>query len=232
MITVYSIVACHADMVALQANAIRRFLQPSHRFVVVNNDPDPAIRGVINRECERCGVEVLDLQRANVQTGPSRMHAAAMTLVWQAMRGGVVLFIDMDMFPIRPTNPLPWLDRHPVAGVEQKRDVCYPWPGFLIADIDRLPAFQEATFSIVHGIRDTGGRFADYLATHNLDFERIPHANDPATVKSIAGDDYDPAWLCEYVAGDWLHYRNGSDWMGIGDRIDSPKRQWLHARMR
>ncbi len=92
------------DFVARQTGLVRKFVAGVSEFAVACNEQD--VEG-IQAECRRLGIRFCRLADSR-PVNPSFQSSDSMLQLWRSEALGrveTVLFLDLDLFPIRPTNP-------------------------------------------------------------------------------------------------------------------------------
>lgn len=192
---VYSFVYGRADMIEYQVRCFARFVLCGFRFVVVNSGPDA---GAVRDASNAAGVERIDVPHSHAMGSGSDGHAHALNWCWRQQLADRqnTLFIDMDVFPIRPTRPTDWFRAHLAGWIQSKGDSHYLWPGllFIRRDMPDSPLFDFDP-GVFNDVRyDTGGKIHQHIQEHGVSVDYLtgqPHLID----------------------GAWFHHGGASNWM-------------------
>jgi hypothetical protein len=243
VVHIYTTVYGRSDFIYWVKRSLDHFLEEPFELVALDNTPSdqPKLVEEISRECREHGVRC-ERVPADRPEGTSYSHAQALEWAWKnlvpAQEGRYVMFLDFDMFLVRPFSVVEALGIAAVAGVVQTRGpYIYPWPGLAIFHLDRLPGREEAGFmpGEIDGVNtDTGGAFARYLKAHpQVQLQGLP---ETAWIRRSAGnldrlpgecrESYDDEYLMIIVAGAFLHYTNGSLWKPIHPEVEERKRYY------
>lgn len=206
----YTVVYKRADLIEYQYKTIRKFCPTISELVVGNNGPD---FDSIQAECDKYGLRSIRGKKCNMKPGDH--HSYMLNRLWREIAigsGEHSLFLDMDVFPVRTTDPTRLLDypedvRASMVAVLQKRNkVCYPWPG-LLAIRTGLPDAMTIRFNggTYHGERcDTGGAITEYWDAHVSNDLRVACIIEKAAPVETG---------CHaLIDDDWIHFRAASNW--------------------
>lgn len=201
-----------------QERLLRKYLLDSFSYTVADNSPDPEKRHIIRRLCIDKGVGYVSLP-PNPYNGKNSSLSHGLALNW-IYNNYIILrktecfgFIDHDIFPVKPTSILSFLEQSPVFGLIQERgDKWYLWPGFcfFLRDFidDKIVNFLPGNDA------DTGGRNWESIY-YNLDRQQIP------VIKHEYGnlrEGVDPQSDLFERIGDWVHTFNASYWKNVAPK--------------
>jgi hypothetical protein len=204
-----------------QLHFVRRHLRNA-AFLVADNSTDPAARAAIAALCAEAGIAYLALPPNPYRNRghASRSHGLALNWVYRnlvrRLSPAVWGFLDHDLFPTRPFDPVERLRGQPFYGhLEVRVGGRYLWPGYCLfardADRDALLDFRQDWFI---GL-DTGGMNAAVLERRaRLDSLVFADSRSigPDRYLAVTIDDLD--WF-----DDCIHLGNGSSWYRAnGDR--------------
>lgn len=202
------------DLIALQLEALGRFVQEPYEAIVVDNSPDTVQRNAIRKVCEDFDVGYVPApQNPYSWIDPSLSHAFALDWAWSRLvkkiRPEIVVFLDHDLFPISSVSIGELVNKRDVVG--QKKGEGTPWflwPGFLLVRFGEL-AKRRISF-MPRGVTDAGGQLW-WSAYRKMNEEQIGFV-DVEIKRFKSGES--PSWHGEVhlFAENWLHLVDGSGW--------------------
>lgn len=202
------------DLVALQLEALRRFVQEPHGAIVVDNSPDVFQRAAIRKVCKDFGVGYIPAPKNPYSwLDPSLSHAFALDWAWEKLvrkiRPEIVVFLDHDLFPIDSVSIEELIASRDAVG--QKKGEGSPWflwPGFLLM---RWGGFVKRRVSFMpRGVTDSGGQMW-WSAYRKMDTKQIGFVE--VEIRRFKSGE-SPSWHGEVhlFAKNWLHLVDGSGW--------------------
>jgi len=218
LLDVVTIAFNNPKVVEHQIRLIRKNLADTHSHVVADNSTDPQASEVIRRICGREKAPYILLPRNPYTNAMS--HGSAMTWMFRnylRKRGARYFgFIDHDIFPLRATSILAYLQTQPCYGhVQQRGTVWYLWAGFSFFNSHYVPQDLDFTSGSTDGEAvDTGGMnwksFYSKIEKERIRFPTHEYRSIRTTDGTAQSDRVE-------VIGDWLHIFNASGWMLVPD---------------
>ncbi len=177
------------DFIYLQDMTFKKFLKDNYEFVVFNDAPDEKTSKLICDVCKNCNVKCVNIPQ-NIHnlwpscrpltntTSPSNVrhvHAIKYSLDLMGFdHNGIVMFIDSDMFLVRPFNINEFMKDLDIASVykgasDDKKSVGYLVPLLTMLNMSKLPDKRTLDFSCGEAngfLLDTGGLTYYYLKNH------------------------------------------------------------------
>ncbi len=257
-----------------QVRLLRHFSAEPLQILVVNDakefaDPsnwgDANAVGGIADVCARMQLEMLRFpqQQHSRRIRPPRVSLPS-TRTAEAIQLGFdsllerpdcekLAIIDSDKFPFRNFSFADMLANDAMAIILQTRhhrwfkriSVRYPWNGFLLMNIRRLPQPKTIDFGagLVNGIRtDTGGKMHRYLSAHpSLPIRELRHLASGTWHPDDVPELHLPQHLADFVRNDpantgkmafseiyedrFLHFRSGGNWQTVLGSSDGAHRR-------
>lgn len=191
------------DLIDLQYQSIKQYLQDEFEFIVFNNEKPGSEGGYdvdrisqIDLECKRLNLECIkipfdqSLQVLNGQlmfTGnqyTNGVAACAYSLSWAwkniiSKDTGISVVIDSDMFLCNKISFKTMMNGYNFAHCPSYRNnfsIMYPWNGIVIADPQNMPDVNNMTWAhgIVNGVpTDVGGELHHYRQKHKQDLKEL-----------------------------------------------------------
>jgi len=166
------------DFIELHKKTFDEFLEEEYEYVVFNDAPNDAMKNEIENTCRRLGVRCVrvpqELHQRPGRNTPGHRHMDGIqfsldTLVYDY--DGIALFIDSDMFLIKPFSVVKYLAGYDLIGGEQWRigpniRVTYIAPTLVFMNMRTLPNKRTISFedgSIEGQACDVGGHTYYYL---------------------------------------------------------------------
>lgn len=201
-----------------QERLLRKYLLDSFSYTVADNSSDPEKRVIIRQLCIEKGIGYVSLP-PNPYNGKNSSFSHGLALNW--IYNNYIIprkiecfgFIDHDIYPVKPTSILSFLEQAPVFGLIQERgDKWYLWPGFCFFLRDfidaRIVDFLPGKDS------DTGGRNWESIYS-KLDRQQIPVVNHEY---GNLREGTDPQSDLYEKIGDWVHTFNASYWKNVAPK--------------
>jgi hypothetical protein len=143
MIRFYSICYNNTPFIELQVKCLKHFIAEPHEFVVVNNGEQEWSQ--ILEKAAELGVHHIPVFEQRFDTpGHSHQQALQYTLKVKAYNDDISVFLDSDVFLLKPLSVEELLDRVHIAGLAQGQAmVRYFWPGCLFLRSNALPDFGK-----------------------------------------------------------------------------------------
>jgi hypothetical protein len=250
-----------------QVRLLRAFSSDDLKIIVVNDANDQVVSDQLAAASEELDVEALRYPQSRHSrrlrppriSPPSSRNAEAIQFGFDAVlsRGGCrrLVILDFDMFPFRRFSFADLLAGCALAGIPQIRhnrwikgiSIRYPWVGFLLLDLDKLPAVHELNFGcgLVNGVRgDTGGKLHRYLTAQNISMKNLHYLPSGTWTLSDAFGIGLPSCLLQFAELDpanrgklpfseiyadcFFHLRGGSNWQiatGASDYCPGARRR-------
>jgi hypothetical protein len=199
-------------VVRYQAKLLRKHLRDDHDYTVFDNSPPGRERDEIRAVCRGESVSYVELPDTPFLGSPSRHHGAALNWICRrhfAPRGRPCIgFIDHDLFPVRATRIVDKIGVDGLLGRIDERDGrWYLWPGFCFL-ASATVRVGRLDFLPVPGL-DTGGGNWPRLYRY-IDRARLPRVEN--RLENVRPGDDKQADMVEWIAEDWLHAINASEW--------------------
>lgn len=213
MIKVFLFAFNRPDLLELQVDSLRKFIQDPLNITVIQDKHNDSYDADFGDICRKLDVELIP-HNARSNQAPSQHHADSVEFVYNNLLrdGDVVLFLDHDMFAIDEVNLLEELGSHDVLGLYQERGtVKYIWPGMMLFKYDSLKSLEFNFSPGSHNgqMLDTGG------GTYKL-FETNLAIQDsgvgyPEFYNQLKLDDFDYPFEL-HMENKFLHMRNSCQW--------------------
>ncbi|GHV56059.1 hypothetical protein FACS1894182_01850 [Bacteroidia bacterium] len=212
----------HVKTIEQQIYFVRKYIQGDYNYVVTDNSTDKAASKEIEALCMQNGVSYVRLPKNYLTKtrGGSYSHGTALNWIYrhiiQKRQPRYFGFIDHDLFPIRPVDPVETLVRQPLYGYLKEREVWwYLWAGFCFfrfdfvrhRKIDFLPA-KPGTIYL-----DTGGGNW-YSIYSQLDKNLLSWASYRYELSSGYPESDWSDRTVEYLDDTWIHTIGASNWYG------------------
>lgn len=197
-----------------QIRLFEKHLLDRHELIVIDNSDDP-YRYMVEHACRN---------RVRYVRSPSLKHehhealdyAAKMLLASDATHIG---FLDHDVFPSKPTQLLPLIEKAGFYGIGQRHMPTgfeYLWPGFCFFSrvwlAGRVPNFGGIRNGNKADDGDTGSNLHELF--NESDWRKLHHA--PHGYQELRPIDEHglQSWGIEWF-GDWVHLTNTSQWKDV-----------------
>lgn len=258
MLKIYTFSPNRPDFVKIQLASFHKYLNEEFEYTVFNNalyhyDPGQNQESfdAINQVCHEQGVNVVSIEKdrdlieycltfekqlfnshGNYCT-PNVAHAYALNWGWKHFisKESQICLLDNDMFLMRSIRLTDLFLNYPLYFLAQSKpgfEKIYMWPGFVLADLTRLPEVKQVNWMCgqYQGIPlDVGGWTFKYLEDFHPILCHISSNNFPSDQEC----DYQKLKLeDEYTL---LHYRAGSDWEHRGTDFHFKKTEWLKKEL-
>lgn len=203
-----------------QLQALQQHFCDSHFVIIGDNSTSPGASREIAELAARRGAGYVALPPMT-KTDPSRSHGLALNWIHRNLLGRnlatYLVFLDHDIFPVRPVTYRDRIDGLGSFGrVRWSRERWFYWPGFAFYGRD---FFRHGADFLPHrDFGDTGSsNWERYYSAETLVPEQsssyevvpvqrlFPHEKCPAE----AGDRE-----FQVIDHDWIHFNNGSNWLG------------------
>lgn len=191
------------DLIDLQYQSIKQYLQDEFEFIVFNNEKPGSEGGYdadrisqIDLECKKLNLECIEvsfdqsLQVLNGQlmfTGnqyTNGVAACAYSLSWAwkniiSKDKGISVVIDSDMFLCNKVSFKDMINGYNFAHCPSYRNnfsIIYPWNGIVIADPQNMPDVNNMTWGpgIVNGVAtDVGGELHHYRQKYKNELKEL-----------------------------------------------------------
>ncbi len=221
----------NSKVIEQQIALLKNNLNDSFFHTIADNSSNQIVCKEIAGICLKHGINYLRIPQSVIKYGPSESHGRAITWVFnnfvKKRSSKYFGFIDHDIFPIKKTSIVPFLDKQLIYGLLQERnEKWYLWAGFCFFN-------AEKTFKNINNFRpgsglDTGGGNWNTLYSkinkQNIIFPRhtykkiVRNKLIPLGKNENSGSLVKKDTLVEFV-GDWLHIFNASNWRGNFNKI-------------
>jgi hypothetical protein len=213
MIELVSIAFGQPRLISEQIRLLGAYLLDAFSLTVLDNSNDEGTAQQIRAVCEE-GLTAYE----RIQT-PDHMHHHALNLAAARFRergSELYGFLDHDIFPVRPTRLVPYVEEVGFFGIGQRTPASgnlYLWPGFCFFSRawigDRMLDFGGADGG------DTGSAMWPLFAESDWQhFYRVGHGYQAIRHPDSVGLQ---SWGYELI-GDFAHLTNGSRWMIVPDQ--------------
>lgn len=197
-----------------QIRLIKKYLEDSYEYIVVDNSSDDFVSQNIRDLCLFHGIEYIKLPyNPYSKFNPSYSHGLAL----QWFLKNIVLaqkiqyfgLIDHDIYPVRKTSLLDKLHNSPCYGhVQHRGDHWYLWPGFCFFNALKINVEQLNFLPVSSKQMDTGG--GNYAALSNV---QLTHLETPEHSYIRLTNSPEIQNNSIELIGDWAHTYNASGWM-------------------
>jgi hypothetical protein len=216
----------NVETIERQIHFVRKYFmkEGEYNYIVADNSTNPAIQREIEALCSDTIAYVRLPKNYLTQTrGGSYSHGTALNWLYRHVvrkrQPCYFGFVDHDLLPIRPADPVENLCRQPLYGlVKERGSWWYLWAGFCFfrfdfvkhRKVDFLPAKPKDIYL------DTGGSNW-YSIYSQVDRESLPWASYAYELVGGA-EEREDNWadsMVEYIDGAWLHTMDASNWYGV-----------------
>jgi hypothetical protein len=202
----------NAVVVKYQSKLLRKHLRDAYAYTVFDNSPPGRERDEIKALCRGEGVSYVELPATPFAGIPSCHHGAALNWICRRHFAPRALpyvgFIDHDLFPARATSIV---DRMGVEGllgrIDERDERWYLWPGFCFFSSAKVNV-ARLNFLPIPGL-DSGGGNWPTLYRH-VGRTTLPRVE--SRLENVRPGDDKQADMVEWIADDWLHAINASEW--------------------
>jgi len=228
---VISVAFNNPDLIALQAEALARFVESDYEFVVVDNSSDADKRQEIQSITENCAGEYVGAPSNPYSwIDPSLSHSLAMDWAWRNLvtprTNPFVVLLDHDLFPVAPVTLEGVIGSAHLAGFKRvSGDRWLLWPGLLVINRSLVEHFRISFMPKKN--TDSGGSLwwsiyskLDSRSIRFLTREEIVFADD-----SIRAGDGSSGEV-HLFDDTWLHLVDGSGW---SDGVAKAQRLFLNG---
>lgn len=202
--------------IELQNQFLRKYLTDNYFYVVIDNSSHRASSEAIRIYCQANRIGYVRPFLRLYRTG-SKSHGSALNWAYhyfvQKSHFRYFGFIDHDLYPVKKTSILSYLERQPIYGLLQERiEKWYLWAGFCFFDQIYLQD-KKVNFFPQQGVVDTGGMnyysLYKYLDRDLLEFPQ-------QTYRKITASPIVQEGNIEFLS-DWLHTFNASGWLAFNN---------------
>jgi hypothetical protein len=209
------------EIIELQYEFLRRYLQISFDYVLIDNSTNEAVSKSLENFCLKEHLTYCKIKN-NPYCWPSLSHGYALNIGMEILRKfyastQYLLMLDHDLIPFSNIGA----DYFSALATKESEGKIFPWPGLLALNLDGL-AWQNFDFrpTTKNGkIYDTGFALPEDLVTKGRQLSRVLLSKNEQSNNM----QYDGV---EIFDGKWLHVVNMSNWApkdGDFKSIDSIK---------
>ena len=216
-IIVVTIAFNNPDLVLIQAEALRKFLQEDYTHIVVDNSPDEHERAEVRTAAESWGSLYLPAPHNPYSwIDPSVSHAFALDWAWfqvvAKLKPEIAVYLDHDVFPTKPSSIRQLLSDKLVAGYQRKSDHRWLlWPGLLVMG---FPEFSKFKVSFMPKADTDAGGSLWWTVYTKIAPERIRFLDRQVVAFGDTSKRYGDGSPGEIhiFEGGWVHLVDGSGW--------------------
>ena len=216
-IIVVTIAFNNPDLVRIQAEALRKFLQEDYTHIVVDNSPDDDERAEVRAVAESWGsVYLQSPPNPYSWIDPSVSHAFALDWAWfqvvAKLKPEIAVYLDHDVFPTKPSSFRRLLGDKLAAGYQRKSEQRWLlWPGLLVMG---FPEFSKFKVSFMPKADTDAGGSLWWTVYSKIAPERIRFLDRQVVAFGDTSKRYgdgSPGEIHIFEDG-WVHLVDGSGW--------------------
>jgi len=192
-----------------QLKTLKKYCLDDYEFIVIDNSNDENHINEIKNICKENNISYTH-KGFSVSVGnvPSTNHGLALNYAYETFKNkfDYLIFLDHDLFPIKPFSVGEMLGDNIIGGCEQNiNNTIYLWPGFIM--FSKL----DETFDFTPNPHDTGCKLSGFI-NQNID-KVLFFDNGAVSIDLKLNND----WLHEFYGdihnGTFMHFVKASNWM-------------------
>lgn len=229
-VNIYTYADKRPDFLDVQASTFKQFVKDKDwKFTVFNNGSSPQLIQAIDERCKAYELDCIKVENPD-HSNPNFACAYPIQWSWKKylqFNQGITVFLDSDMFMLKPFSFEERLGNKDIIALKQKRGhVPYISTNLVIINTPNLPEKDQMDWycdSVEGQACDVGGRLYPWLTKHKdtLKVEAVKYSGDIAThygnlfclPRQIRGR-YRNDFYFQTFEDSFFHYKRGSNWDG------------------
>lgn len=202
-----------AKLLEYQLKTLKKYCTDNYEFIIVDNSNNNNEMVKIKNICDENNITYIrtDINVYNTNNNASNNHGLALNYVHEKLKNDFdyLLFLDHDLFPIKPFSVEEMLGHNIIGGCEQIiANTRYLWPGFMM--FSKL----EETFDFTPSPPlDTGGKLSGFINKNIDKVLFIDNKHVPIDLK--LNNNFMHEFYDDIHNGTFMHFIKASNWCNV-----------------
>jgi len=215
----------NSKLIWYQIKCVKKYCIDNYELIVVDNGNNNEESKIIKNICDENNIRLINTNITS--NSPSNNHGLALNQIYKILKEefDYLLFLDHDVFPIKPFSVTEILEDNMIAGQKQIRgNNEYLWPGLLFinklnVDLDFTPL----------GNLDTGGKLSKLVSENKEKIFFIEDNRIPIDLE--LNNNHMHEFYQTFQNETFIHFIKSSNWCNVNEEIFNTRLNFLFNKL-